>query len=175
MCDPMTAMIGLQLAGTAVSAFGQMAQGNTAADMGRLQRAAYDDQARNVERAGAFEAMQERRKQELVAANARAQVGASGVAMEGSPTEVLLANARQDELDLQAIQFGSAVKSGQLRTQGAISEFSGGRAQTAGYIAGASTLLTGTANAFMPKNSVKLGQGGMQNFGLSATRPGGLY
>lgn len=158
MCDPVSAMIGLQLAGTAVSAFGQISQGNTAAEMGKLQNQAYQQNAKSVETASAFEQLQERRKQELAAGNARAQVGASGVALEGSPSEVLIANAGQGELDIQAIQFGSKVKSNQLRTQGALAEFSGGKAQQAGYIAGASTLLTGTAQAFMPKNSVRLGQ-----------------
>lgn len=158
MCDPVSALIGLQLAGTAVSAFGQISQGNTAAEMGKLQNQAYQQQAKSVETASAFEALQTRRKQELAEGNARAQVGASGVAVEGSPTEVLTANAGQGELDIQAIMFGSKVKSNQLLTQGNIAEWSGGKAQTAGYIAGASTLLTGTAQAFMPKNSVKFGQ-----------------
>lgn len=158
MCDPVSAMIGLQLAGTAVSAMGQISQGDTAAQMGRLQNQVYQQQAKSTESASAFEQMQARRKQELAAANARAQVGASGVAFEGSPTEVMMANAGQGELDIQAIQFGSKVKSNQLRTQGALAKFSGDNAQTAGYIAGASTLLTGTAQAFMPKNSVRLGQ-----------------
>lgn len=158
MCDPVSALIGLQLAGTAVSAFGQISQGNTAAEMGKLQNQAYQQQAKSVETASAFEQLQTRRKQELAEGNARAQVGASGVAVEGSPTEVLTANAGQGELDIQAIMFGSKVKSNQLLTQGNIAEYSGGKAQQAGYIAGASTLLTGTAQAFMPKNSVKFGQ-----------------
>lgn len=158
MCDPVSAMIGLQLAGTAVSAFGQISQGNTAAEGGRLQNQAYQAQAKSVETASAFEQLQERRKQELAAANARAQVGASGVALEGSPTEVLVANAGQGELDIQAIQFGSKVKSNQLLTQGKIAEWSGGKAKSASEIAAAGTLMSGIGSAFMPKNAVRLGQ-----------------
>lgn len=158
MCDPVSALIGLQLGGTVLSAAGSVMQGNTAAEMGKLQNMAYQQQAKSVETASAFEQLQARRKQELAAANARAQVGASGVALEGSPTEVLIENAGQGELDIQAIQFGSKVKSNQLLTQGALAEYSGGKAQQAGYIAGAATLLSGTAQAFMPKNAVKLGQ-----------------
>lgn len=158
MCDPISAMIGLQIAGSAMSAAGQISQGETAKAMGDLQNKAYQQQAKATETASAFEQMQARRKQELAVGNARAQVGASGVALEGSPSEVLMANAGQGELDIQAIQFGSKVKSNQLVTQGALAKFSGERAQTAGYIAGASTLASGVGSAFMPKNSVRLGQ-----------------
>lgn len=154
MCDPVSAMIGLSIAGTAVSAAGQIAQGNSAAEMGALQQQAYESQARSTAKASAFEQAQERRKQELVAANARAQVGASGVALEGSPGEVLMANAGQGELDIQAIQFGSNVRQGQLRTQGALAKYSGDQAKKAGYIAGASTLLSGAGRA------IQLGRGG---------------
>lgn len=152
MCGPM-ALMGLSLAGTAISAAGQIAQGQTANAMSKLQQQAYEQQADNTQRASSYEQMQTLRKQELVAANARAQVGASGVALAGSPTEALLANAKQDQLDIQAIQFGSTLKQNQLRTQGQIARFSGEAAKTAGYIAGVSTLFSGTAK------SVRLGMG----------------
>ena len=157
MCDPMTAMIGLQLAGTAVSAAGQVAQGNSAQMMGQLQQQAYEQQARNTENASLFEQLQLRRKQSLIASNARAEVGASGVAFAGSPTEALVDQAGQDELDIAAIQYGSKVKGSQLRTQGSLAAWSGERQQEAGYIAGASTLLSGVGKAFAPRNSVRMG------------------
>lgn len=147
MCELTTALLGLSLAGTAVSAAGQVAQGEQAAAMGQLQQQAYDQQARNTQSAASFEQDKERRKSELVAANARAQVGASGVALSGSPAEALIANAGESELDIQAIQWNSGMKQDQLRTQGSLARYSGDAAQTAGYISGASTLLSGGAQA----------------------------
>ena len=80
------------------------------------------------------EARQERKKQELLQANARAQVGASGVAMAGSPSDVLIANAREGELDIRAIQYGSQIRQNNLRTQADISRFSGKQAMAGGII-----------------------------------------
>lgn len=147
MCDPVSAMIGLTLAGTAVSAAGSIAQGNSAKELAGFQAAAYEQQARAQQNTSAFEQLQARRKQDLAASQGRADVGASGLAITGSPTEVLVENAGQGELDIAAIQYGSTLKQNQLRTQGKISIFSGEQAQKAGYIAGVSTLLTGAGKA----------------------------
>lgn len=147
MCELTTAMVGLSLAGTAISAAGQMMQGETANTMGRLQQQSYEQQAVATERSSNFEIMRERRKQELATAAARAQVGASGVALAGSPTEAITANIGESELDIAAIQYGSTLKQNQLRTQGAISAFGGQQARTAGYIAGAGTLFSGIGRA----------------------------
>jgi hypothetical protein len=151
MCELMTA---LALAGTVASVAGSIYQGKTAAATGQLQQEAYNVQAENTQKAATFEAMQTLRKQEAAAAQARAQVGASGVAFEGSPTAALVSNAQQGALDIEAIKFGSQVKSDQLTTQGKIARYSGDRAETGSYIAGASTLASGTGRAiYMNKTS----------------------
>jgi hypothetical protein len=49
------------------------------------------------------------------------------------------------------------LKENQLKTQGRIAKWSGDRAQTAGYIAGASTLFSGVGQAFSPTRSVQMG------------------
>jgi len=146
MCNPVL-MVGLSLAGTAIQAAGQIAQGENANEMGQLQQKAYDDQARAQAKASAYEQMQERRKQDLLLASGRAQVGASGVSFEGSPSDVLASNAAQGEMDIRAIEFGSTMKQNQLRTQGALARRQGQQAETAGYIAGASTLFSGASRA----------------------------
>jgi hypothetical protein len=69
------------------------------------------------------------------------------VAFSGSPTEALVANEGQNRLDVEAILWNAETKANQLTTQGNITKFSGGRAQTAGYIAGVSTLLSGAGRA----------------------------
>lgn len=152
MCaDPITLTLAASAAatavGSAVEAAGQVAQGKQADAMANLQAKAYERQAEADAKASGFEMMQERRKQELQQSAARAQVGASGVAFTGSPTEVLTANAGQGELDLQAIMYGSALRQGNLTTQAAISRYGGAQARRAGYIAGASTLVSGIAKS----------------------------
>ncbi len=146
MCEPVS--MGLMMAaGTAVSAVGSVMQGNTAKAMGELQQQAYNVQAENTRKAASFEALQSLHKSELQQAEARAKVGASGVAFAGSPTEVVVANAGQNQLDVEAIKWGSDVKANQLTTQGNFAKWSGDRAQTAGYLSGASTLFSGAGRA----------------------------
>lgn len=174
MCDPVTAMVGLSLAGTAVSAAGQISQGNQAEAMGRLQQASYEQQARSVANASAFEQARERRKFEVTQANARAQIGSSGVALEGSPGEVLMNNAGESELDIAAIQYGSTIKQDQLRTQGAISAFGGQQARSASRIAATGTLLSGIGRSVQMGGSpfARTSSGGT---GFSLTNHTGLY
>ena len=105
--------------------------------------------------ASAFEQTQERKRQDLLAASARAQVGASGVALSGSPTEVLAANARQGQIDIQAIRYGSQLRQNQLRTQAGISRFEGRQARAASTIGAAGAVVGGLANAY--SRSVQFG------------------
>ena len=90
----------LGIIGTVISAAGSIMQGQQANEMAKFQQAAYEQQAQADAQASAFESERERYKQELAASSARAQVGASGVAMAGSPTDVLVAHAREGQLDL---------------------------------------------------------------------------
>lgn len=147
----------LGLAGTAISTVGAVASGAQQQQMANMQAKAYEQQAQADGQAAAFEAAQEKRKQDLLAAQARAAVGASGVAAQGSPSEVLAANARQNQLDLKAIQYGSALRQNNLRTQADISRFSGKQAMGASIINAGSTLVSGISNLYDPKKAVKFG------------------
>ncbi|WP_292402894.1 hypothetical protein [Mesorhizobium sp.] len=106
-------------------------QGQQQQQMANMQAKAYEQQAQADAQASAFEQAQERKKQDLLQAQARAQVGASGVAATGSPTEVMAANAAQNQLDLKAIQYGSQLRQNSLQTQADISRYSGKQAKTA--------------------------------------------
>jgi len=149
MCfDPvsMTAATIAMGIGTAVSAAGSIMEGDAARAAGDLQEQAYKQQAQADKQAAAFEMQRERYQQDLAAGRARAQVGASGVAFQGSPTGVLTAQAREGQLDLEAIRYGSRLRQNQLRTQGQIAAFGGQQAQTAGYIsAGTKAVRFGTS------------------------------
>lgn len=143
MCFALVAM-GLQFAGS-------IAQGNAAKASADAQAAAYDQQAEATQKAGAFEAMQTDRKNRLAQSSARAQVGASGLGFQGSPTEVLSAQAGENQLELESIQYNSRLNQNNLRTQAGITRFEGKQAKTASRIKAAGDLAT---NIY--KNSAKL-------------------
>lgn len=155
MCiDPVT----LGVIGTMVSVAGSIASGAQAQAQAEAQAKAYEQQAQADSQAAGYEAQRERRQQELRAANARAQVGASGVAMAGSPTEVLVANAREGELDIQAIRYGSQIRQNNLRTQAEISRMQGKGAMVAGIFEAGAGLATGLSKLYDPNKSVKFGK-----------------
>jgi hypothetical protein len=160
-------MCSIALLGVVVSAAGSIVAGQQQAQMAEYQARADEQQAQADAEAAGFEASRERRRQELAAANARAQVGASGVALTGSPTEVLTANAREGQLDIQAIRYGSQLRQNNLRTQAGISRFQGKQARTAGFINAASGAISGLSNLYDPNKAVR--------FGGSAFSSGGLY
>lgn len=120
-----------------------------------MQAKALNQQAQADAQSSAFEAAQEKKKQELQQAAARAAVGASGVAVAGSPTEVLAANAKQGQLDLKAIQYGSQLRQNSLNTQASISRYQGKQAFTAGIINGVTSGVSGLAK-------IKMGQSPFQ-------------
>ena len=145
-------MCTLALLAVGLSAGGALVQGQQQQQMANYQAKAYEQQAQADAQASAFEQAQEKHKQGLQQAAARAAVGASGVAVAGSPTEVLAANARQNQLDLKAIQFGSQIRQNNLRTQADISKFSGKQAMTAGIIGAVSSGVSGLAKIKMGTN-----------------------
>lgn len=131
--------LGISLAGSVVSGI----QANQTAE---AEARAYERQAINETMASAYEKSRERHRQELQQAEARAQVGASGVALEGSPTEALVANAREGELDIQAINWNSRLRQNQLNDQAAISRWRGKQEMAGSFINGGAQLVSGLSN-----------------------------
>ena len=148
-------MIALGLIGAGIQAAGMMAQGRNAEMMAEYQARAWEQQAQADAQSAAYEMQRERHRQDLLAASARAQAGASGVALQGSPTEVLAANARQGELDIQAIRYGSQLRQNQLRGQAGISRFEGRQARQAAMIGAAGAAISGIGSAYA--RSVRMG------------------
>lgn len=147
----------LGLVGTAVSVAGSVAAGNQQQALAEAQAQALEQSKEADQKASAFEQMQERRKQDLAQANARAQVGASGVGFQGSPAAVLTANAGQGQLDIEAIQYGSHLRQNNLTTQAGITRLQGKQAKQAGIINGISAGISGISNLFDPNKAIKFG------------------
>jgi len=150
--------IALGLIGTAISAAGAVMQGKQAEAMANYQAKVYERQAVQEAQASAYEVARERRRQDMLQAAARAQVGASGVALQGSPTSVLAANAREGQLDIQAIRYGSQLRQNNLRAQAGISRFEGRQARTASFIDAGSRIVGGLSGAYGAMRAVKFGQ-----------------
>jgi hypothetical protein len=138
-------MMALTAASTAMSAAGSIMQGQQADKMGRLQQMAYQQQAENDRVASGYEAVREFERSRAVQSQAITEVGASGVALTGSPVEALADNAVQNQLDIDAIRFGSKIRQGNLRTQGDLARITGQQRKQAGYIGAAATVLGGAA------------------------------
>lgn len=146
-------MCTLALIGTALSVGGALVEGQQSKQMADYQAKAYEQQARAEAQSAAFDQSQERHKQDLVLGQARAQAGASGVGMAGSPTEVLAANARQGQVDLDAMLYGSQLRQNNLNSQAAISRFSGKQAVTASIFNAGNALVGGLSKIQGPAKS----------------------
>lgn len=136
-------MCTIALIGLGLSVGGALVEGQQQKQMADMQAKAYEQQAQADAQASAFEASQEKHKQDLLKSQAVAAAGASGVSLAGSPTEVLAANARQNQLDLKAIQFNSQLRQNNLNTQAGISRFSGKQAVTSSIFKAGGNLVSG--------------------------------
>jgi len=150
-------MCTLALLGTVLSVGGALVEGQQSKQMADYQAKAYEQQAQADAQSAAFEQGQERHKQDLLQAQARAQAGASGVGIAGSPTEVLAANARQGQVDLDATQYNSQLRQNNLNAQAAISRFQGKQAMTASIFKAGGSLIDGLSGLYDPARSVTFG------------------
>lgn len=162
----MCAFAPLLLASTALSAVGSVMQGNQAAAAGAAQQQAYN-QAAEAERVSAgYEATRVYDRNKRAQSAALTQVAGSGVALSGSPADVLADNAVQSQMDVDAIRFGSQIKQNNLRTQGDLAMFSGQQRQQAGFIGAATNIASGLTALYTPRSAVRLGGSG---FGMGFT------
>jgi hypothetical protein len=159
MCgfDPVSMFAVATVATGAMSAVGSVMQGNAAADAGKAQKDAYYQSAENERLASGYEATRVFDKNRRAQSAALTQVAGSGVALTGSPTEVLADNAVQTQMDIDAIRFGSRIKQNNLMTQGDLALFTGEQKQQAGYIGAATTAASTLATLYTPRNSVRMG------------------
>ncbi|MBZ9871899.1 hypothetical protein LB542_13655 [Mesorhizobium sp. BR1-1-9] len=161
-------MCTLALLGTAISVGGALIEGRQQNQAAGYQAKAYGQQAQADAQSAAFEQSQERHRQDLLLSQARAQAGASGVGISGSPAEVLAANARQGQLDLDAILYGSRLRQNNLDTQAAIARFSGRQAAAASIFKAGNALLGGLSK--IPTKSPGAATGRAVIFGGSNLR-----
>jgi len=160
MCDPVTIMAAATVIGGGVSAYGQIQQGNAAAEAARYQAAVQrnnaimlDNRAEEERVKGDFEANQKRREVARILGAQRAGAGASGVEMSGSFLDVLGDSATQGALDVAMLRYNAETRARDLefdadnmRAQSELTMFEGRSAKRASRIGAFGTLL-GTASS----------------------------
>lgn len=133
------------VAGTGLSAVGAIQSANAQAAGLRQQAELNERQAEIEQQRGAFEAQRERENAQRILARQRANFAASGVALEGTPTAVIEDTATETALDIAAIRYGSALRSGNFRTQASYDRANASSARTAGFISAGTNLFSGLA------------------------------
>lgn len=140
MCNP----VAIVMAASAVmSAVGQMKAGQAQKKMSEYNARIAEDTAR-------YQAARQQDKVGRMMAGARVAINKSGLAMSGSPLDVLADSATQAELDHQAILRGGAAQANMDRYQGRV-------AQQAGYFGAATSLLKGAGGVMGALGGANLG------------------
>ena len=148
------ASVALALAGTAISAVGmiQSANAQSAAARHNAQLADRDaivaEQNRKLAlRTARIDAEDKRRNSRRVLASIRAQYGASGLSLAGSPLDVLEDTAVEQELDAQRVEFEGRARGREGALQALGLQKDASSAKTAGYIGAFGTALSGVGTA----------------------------
>jgi len=158
LCEIATLSAVAGIVGTGVSALGAIQQGQAQSQAAKYQagvdrnntilaqRAAKDA----IERGAEAEATQ-RRKNTVLLARQRAAVASSGIELgTGSPLDILGDTAQFGELDAQTIRsnaereaMGDRAKASNFQASAGLNDMKASSASTAGFIGGASSLLSG--------------------------------
>jgi hypothetical protein len=121
-------------------------QASNAKKIAKYNAAVAENQATAAEQAAAADADLIRDRARRVRAAAIARVGGSGLALQGSPLEVLAEDARQTELDALRTKHAGALRAGDARVRGTQELFYGAtRAQAANY-QGQGAILSGVSS-----------------------------
>lgn len=145
MCiDPATAaIIGTiaTVAGTGMSIFGQIQQGQAASQAASYNAAVANNNAIAAQQQAEYDENQQRDRFRRAQASARASLGISGQTGAGSAEDLLSENAVNAELDARAIRYGGAQRAAAYRSQAAMTTFEGQQRATASYIGAGTNLL----------------------------------
>lgn len=161
--DPisMGVMAAVSLAGTAMSAVGSIRQGQQQklnADYEALQM---EKNAKQVEAAGQQAALEKRRQYDILQSRALAIAGASGAgALDPDVLNIIGGLNVEGERAMGTELYNARSNANAMTSQAAATRYQGQQAQTAGYVRGAATALSGIADA-----------AGMTYFGQTSANP----
>ncbi|MGH9904643.1 MAG: hypothetical protein ACRD8U_03540 [Pyrinomonadaceae bacterium] len=156
--------VALLAASAAVSAIGAIQAGNAESRAASYNKKLAERNATIARAQGAIAETQQQRDMTKRIGLARANYGASGVSLEGSPLAALSDSASQGEFDRQTLRYNTAVRSSGYQGEANLYEMRSESAQTAGYLsAGRAILLHGAQdpNEVNGTNSNRVRNSGM--------------
>lgn len=131
--------------GAATQAIGAISSASSQASASRYNAQVADRNAGIAAQQGEAQADQQRRINQMRLGTIQAGYGASGVASEGSPLDVLAASAAAAEMDVQTIKYNAALRGMGYSETAGLERASANNAETSGMYRAAGTLLTGAA------------------------------
>ena len=139
-----------QLSGAAISAYGTIAGGKAAREMGEIEKAQYYEKALKVEAVAQREAIAERDKAGLYKSRAKAVTAASGFASDDpGATRIQQDLDAQGEYNAMAALYSGYQQSKDLRNQGNVAEADGNNAYKASKVSALTNLLQTGGSMFM--------------------------
>lgn len=127
-------MMALGLIGGVISAMGSMAAAQAAADSKRAQAAAYERQAAIERQTGEYESERQRDKSIRLISRQRTGYLTAGIALQGTPLDVIADTTAETELDVSAIKYGHEVKAQNFETQAKVLRFEADSGEQAGAL-----------------------------------------
>lgn len=125
------------VAGQAIGAAGNIRQGNAAEAAGEYNAQIAEQNAQATRATAAEEERRLRVSSRKQIGQARANYGASGVQLEGSPLDVLEESAANSELDALTVRHQGEQQARSLEQYATLERFKGKNAQIAGYLGAA--------------------------------------
>lgn len=145
------ALIGLAvtIAATAASAYMQYEKGQQEKKVAKYQARTAEQQAAYARQAAEARSRDLRERNRRIMATARANAGASGIALTAgtSPLAVLAYNAREGELDAQRAIYSGEVDASGMSGQAKLMQWSGKNAEASANAGAGTTLLSGLGSA----------------------------
>lgn len=150
MYDPITPAMALYVAlgATAVSAASAAYQGQQAKKEADYNAAIMEQNAIAAKNKAAYDETMHRERVRKLLSTQKAQLGRSGISLEGSPLLILEETVAQGELDALAIRYGGDIEASRSRSAANLSRMQGKSAITSGYVQAGSTLLSGGSRAY---------------------------
>jgi len=143
----MGATTALLAASTAMGVGGSLIQGQQQAQAAEYNAAVARQQAEAARVAGELEAERIRIAGEKLTGQQKAMYAKSGVTFAGSPMEVMIDSATQNEMDALMTEYNYAIQASQAESEAALAEWRAKTAVTSSYMRAGTTLLQGASSS----------------------------
>lgn len=168
MADPVT---WVAIAGVALSAIGTAVAATQQHQASKYNAKVAQNNAILSQQSANENARRHRLQVQKALGSLRANVGASGIDLDGSALDVLGESARVGELDALTIEHAGSVRSTAFGNEAALDLASGRAARTAGLFSASSSLLGGGVQAFdqfSARDALSKQTGGMSTSSMGA-------